>query len=360
MLSPSATSQPVQLPTNAFLASSVCRGLGPLVPERARAKFAKAFSRFTVPVYTAGFECRLAARDERIDFGMCLFPSEAANTARFELPTRPEDEDVWARWWSVYLEWAGTPLLQLEVPFLWVSLDTEHLESAIPLPGLGLSADPMFLRHQLVPGNASDLGSEHVRRIVQRYGPALGQRLPPAATERIDRILSYPDSVVAARQCSFMLGRSPATFKFDVRLEAAHLGSFLEWIDWPRAEEHHAMFAELYPWETPIQLNLVLHPHTTGPLEVEMMTTSTPNQQRAEFLERLQRRGLCSGEKARCLLDLMARGTSPATHNAEMFQIGYAWYAKVRFGQGGPIQAKAYVGMMARHARGLSNRVGEA
>lgn len=122
------------------------------------------------------------------------------------------------------------------------------------------------------------------------------------------------------------------------------------------ARIRHFMF-----WEGLVQLNLVLSPHLTAPLEVEFMSggqTVAPAD-RLAFLDRMVVAGLCSAGKGRVLREIWQQRLLRAADACES-DIALNWYVKIRFEEDVATEAKAYVGLMPRLWRGAKERLSAA
>jgi hypothetical protein len=323
--------------------------LDPLVGEAQRAHVLRLVDDLAVPIQTACYEARLAEGDPRVDLALCVFPTIRPTTlGRAAWPGCSPTDDRWQRAGAFLDEWnAPGSRLGAEVPFVWVAFDLPDAAVALPAPCLGVCADPHFFYRRLGGDPVDGDPASRVCSLADRsHRTLLGEPLPEDARRRMGRCLG---AGAEAKHLSFMLGRTPATVKLDVRLRAEGVASFLRTIEWPEdADAIQAQITALMPWSGHVQLNLVLHPELAPPLEVEFLTTaseSTP-EQRGAFVEMLASEGLCGAAKARVLLsakDLTQRGGGDSGG-----RVVSGWYVKVRFAGGRPREAKAYLGLMPR------------
>jgi hypothetical protein len=322
--------------------------LEPLVPRAVRERIVALSAGFPVGAQTVCYECRLSERDARVDLALCLFPSLDGSADRVieELLPLHGGSPEWTRALEFVRSWSdpGSSLLP-RVPFVWVAFDLDRDLPALPAPCLGLCVDPSFFARRMGAPDQPWADAQGLEVLADEcFRRFHDEALPGQARELMRQCLLSPG--VGARHFSFMLGRTPATFKLDVQLPVTGVGALLERIGWPGPSEAlERNIGALVPSGGLVQLNLVLHPKLVSPLEVELLTVPaevTPGR-REVLLDQLIAAGLCSLDKALVLRKLVER---PALETAGGAVIGRSWYVKVRFEGASPVEAKAYLGLM--------------
>jgi hypothetical protein len=303
----------------------------------------------TIPigVHTACYECFLSESAERVDLAVCVFPSFASDPKAgaaldAALETYAGDAD-WRKTLAFLSEWARPESpLRPRIPFVWLAFDYANELPALAAPCVGLCVDRSFLvtaGREPTPADLPDL--DHLANTCARY--FFDQPLSEAARDRLCSCLST--LTVVPKHFSYMLGRSSRPFKLDVRLDVEHVARLLRGIGWPGdAAAVTASIRQFMPWPGQVQLNLTLDPVPTQPLEVEFMTgaCSASEGARDTFLDRLVKLGLCASSKAETLRRLRAQPLTAGGRRARAF------YFKVRFDEATAIEAKAYLGVIAR------------
>lgn len=336
------------------LRSLPARDLDPLVDEERRSQILAIADQFPVPVQTACYECRLSATDPRVDLALCVFVVPGLADAAEGACGRLESLDP--RWNGVarfVREWSRPrDLVSAQIPFVWFAFDLPSGVAAVPIPCLGLCVDPGFLARRLgldVPADEAAAG--RVNDTAQwSYRLLHGEPMP----QRVRDLLQQCLVGVEAKHLSLMVGRSPPTFKLDVRLLAADVGDYLRRIGWPEApDDIQRQVSALVPWGGHVQLNLVLHPEMAPPLEVEFLTTpgEASRANRAAFLRALVGAELCGAAKAQVLASCLAQTLILGGPDQPESALGRSWYVKVRFQRGRATEAKAYLGLMPRVGR---------
>lgn len=322
-----------------------------LVDGDARDRIQAVMDELSVPVHTVCYECRLAGGDPRVDVAVCLFPMRVTRAADVlgRLGQRRRADPAWQRCLDFLAEWSSpaSPLAP-QIPFVCVAFDVPGDPAALPAPGLSLCVDPDFFAHELgLPAAAPAPGSELARLADACHDRLRGEPLPAPCRRLLERCLSGDDGVTA-RHVSFMVSRSPATCKLDVRVPVEGVASLLERIGWPGSVASVvAGIRRLVPREGHVQLNLVLHPAPGTHLEVELLTGRRPagTADRHALLRRLVDAGHCDPGKAEALGDAWA---SPVSRDRAGLIVARSWYVKVRFGDDRVAEAKAYLGLMPR------------
>lgn len=322
--------------------------LAPLIDEGTRDRIIQLSRAFAVPAQTVCYEARLSDSDRRTDLALCLLPGFLSNLGQVleQLPVQPGADQAWGRSLAFLQDWASPHSdLMTRVPFVWAAFDLDQAAATLPVPCLGLCVDADFFARRFgarlpppEPAQVLALADSMFQRLV-------GPSLPAALQARLSACLS--NDQVVAKHFSFMLGRSPATFKLDVQLPVGEVANLLRRIGWAGSPERiQARIASLMTWSGPIQLNLVLHPELVGPLEVEFLTI--PDQAstaaRMAFLDGLVAQGLASPAKAQVL---RAVSSAPVV-GAQGAAIAAGWYVKVRLQGDTPVEAKTYLGLMPR------------
>ncbi|HEX7841654.1 MAG TPA: hypothetical protein VF469_29495 [Kofleriaceae bacterium] len=350
--------RPVQEPRALFealpgriLRSVDPEGLGPLVAAGPRARILAVMDELCVPVQTVCYECRLRAGDPRVDIAVCLFTTRTSSPGDVlgRLGACREADASWSRSLAFLAEWScpSSPFAH-RIPFVCVAFDLPGDPAALPAPGLSLCVDPGFFSRQLglpspPPPSAAELAdlSDACHRRLH------GAALPAACRGMLERCLSGDDGVLA-RHVSFMVSRTPSTFKLDLRLPVDGVASLLRRIGWPGdVPQVCTRIRELMPWPGDVQLNLVLHPALGTSLEVELLTGRAPCRagDRLALLQKLVDIGQCDPDKAQVLRDAWAR---PVRRDDTGLIVARSWYLKVRFDGDRVAETKAYLGFMPR------------
>lgn len=349
MFAPGPSSAPAYfLPVDSLLASIPDEDLTPLVSERARLQIGRLVRDFGVPVQTACYECRLAGADDRVDLAACLFPEGSAAAAGYaELRRRHADSPDWTRTVDLLEAWSAPgSSLRSRIPFIWIAFDLDRELAGLPSPCIGLCIDPSFFARRL-GADAAGPTSADLEQLADSFSRFFSGVALTAATKALFQTCLRAAGGVEPKHLSYMLGRPAAPLKLDVRLPVDRVGEYLHEIGWPApARSVEQGIRRLMPWSGNVQLNLVLQPHLTQPLEVEFMTLATEvtAAARASLLDSLVAAKLCSPEKARVLSNLHDRSLGYTNGQP----VARGWYVKVRFVDGVASEAKAYVGLMPR------------
>jgi len=360
LTSEEAPQRPYFLALDRVLGSVPQADLAPLVSEDARRRIARLAGELGIPVQTACYECRLAANDDRVDLAACLFPPDSPaptdlgqSTAFSALRGTFANNADWTRTLELLEAWSAPgSSLRGRIPFIWIAFDIDRELSRLPSPCVGLCIDPAFFARRLDSPHqvAEDISTlETLADSFNRFFAGAG--LTDTTKALLRACLEEPG--LEAKHLSYMLGRASAPFKLDVRLDVDRVADYLQRIGWPGpARKVAASLRELAPSAGKIQLNLVLQPQLTQPLEVEFftMTAEAPAVERKLFLETLVAKGLCSPDKADVLWRLVEEPVGDAGGQA----VARGWYVKVRFIDDVPTEAKAYLGLMPRPGRSSS------
>jgi hypothetical protein len=357
--------------------------LQPLVEREARARVLAVMDALTVPVHTVCYECRLAGADPRVDIAVALFPAPDADPAGVlgELGRRRREDPAWRRCLALLERWSApgsapdfpahaprpparsadvssslprspAPSLVPAIPFVCVAFDGPGEPATLPAPALSLCVDPdLFARQLGLPAPRAAPPAQISALADACAADLLGAPLPTGCRAAVERCLSG-DGVVA-RHISFMVSRSPATFKLDVRLPVDGVAPLLHRIGWPGdVPRVVAGIRDLMPWPGHVQLNLVLHPALAPSLEVELLTGAREARaaDRMALLDTLVAAGHCAPAKAAALRDAWIH---PVSRDRGGLVVARSWYLKVRFAGDRIAEAKAYLGLMPR---GLDGR----
>jgi hypothetical protein len=322
--------------------------LSPLISADAFDRIRFLSARFQLPMRMACLECRLDAHEDKADFSVCLLNGNIGN--RWKEPMAVPDGAAWNRSINLLDVWSSGKLPPA-IPFIWYAFDMDGRSSSLPLPCISVCVDPVFFARRLggvrYPG-ASPLSPQELRRMMELCHQQLHEvPLAPETGEWLEACVSALEGVGHANHFSFMLSRSPATVKFDVRLRKAAAVPFLRKIGWQGAVAGLQEGIEGFmPWDGQIQLNLVLGPRKSRPLEAEFLTMpgEAGKTERTVFLKRMVSAGLCSPGKADVLAEIDRRLRVDAVGKDRGFSIHRGWYAKILFQEDCPVEAKAYVG----------------
>ena len=344
-LAPSETRR-LRVPTaGELLRSEAASALAALVPAPRMSQLIDLADQFPLPVLMACCECRLDAEDARVDLALCVLPASDARTrAAIDVREAPDWHSSleFLRRWSAF-----DHELTSAIPFVWVAFDLESEQSALPVPCLGLCVDPVLLPRRLgLALDGLDAACDPLTLAASTHRMLWGRPLPARTRELMIRALYNTNPLATARHFSYMSSRMPATFKLDVRLATAALEPFLARLGWPGPSARIGpRVRELAPEQSELQLNLVLEPELSQPLEVELLTdpTHATEANRNALLSRLVALGLCSRDKAAALSGV-GRRRNP--HD----RAGISWYAKVRVQDDRPCSAKAYACITPRFA----------
>lgn len=332
--------------------------LAPLVDLETQRWIAELTRDLPVPVQTVCYECRLRQGDRRVDLALCMLPP-FAEQARFsalldELASSHERDPHWLRTTQFLRSWAAeAPGYRPEFPFVWLAFDLERHMRALPAPCPAPCVDADFfarrLGAKLPPQPASALA------VVARtcHEAFFGHAIPEEVERTFLRCLSVEGVSVRAQHFSFMLSREPATFKLDVQLPVHQVRQFLTAVAWPGpAARIEAGIRSYMPWDGQVQLNLVLSPRLTPPLEVEFLSggQQIATTDRLAFVERMVESGLCAPEKAGVLREIAEQRLLRAVDACEN-DLALNWYVKIRFQEAAAAEAKAYLGLMPRLRR---------
>jgi hypothetical protein len=325
--------------------------LRPLVSDAARARLLALASDLPFPVHTACYECRLSGEDDRVDLALCLLPAATEWDSRGpELAALRKRYGVsrgWGRALDFLGEWsAGSLPFSDRIPFLWYAFDLPESTDVLPEPCIGVCADPGFFARRLGMAAGSHEPGELYALTRLCHQRLFGEELGVEADKNLARCQAELPAGGIVKHLSFMLSRNPATFKLDVALPIQDARSYLARIGWP--DTRFPPLDRYMHWKGNVQLNLVLSPKLVPPLEVEFLTVpgEAGDTQRRELLESLVASGLCSREKADVLGRVMEK---PILQAEPPNLVGSGWYIKIRFRDGEPTEAKAYLGLMPRN-----------
>jgi hypothetical protein len=322
-----------------------------LVSAEARARTLAVMDELCVPVQTVCYECRLSGGDSRVDVAVCLFAMRAAEAGGVlgRLGARHRADASWRRCLEFLADWSSPASAFVPaIPFVCVAFDLPGDPAAVPAPSLSLCVDRDFFARQLgLPAPPAKPVSDMLALATACYGRLRGEPLPAACRTLLERCLSGGEAVLA-RHFSFMVSRTPATFKLDVRLPVDGVAPLLRRIGWPGdVPGVIAGIRELMPWPGHVQLNLVLHPALGSSLEVEFLTGrgEVAIADRLALVQKLVAAGHCDPAKARELRDAWAH---PVSRASDGLIVARSWYVKVRFDGDRVAEAKAYLGLMPR------------
>jgi len=360
LTSETAPQRPYFLALDRVLGSVPQADLAPLVSEGGRRQIARLARDLGIAVQTACYECRLSPTDDRVDLAVCLFPPESSARAgvsdngqsaglsalRGTFANNPD----WTRTLELIEAWSAPgSSLPSRIPFIWIAFDIDRELSRLPSPCVGLCIDPAFFERRLGSSHQAGEDIAALETLADSFSRFFGGVGLTETTKALFRsCLAEPG--LEAKHFSYMLGRASTPFKLDVRLDVDRVAAYLRRIGWPGPAEKVAdSVRELAPSSGKVQLNLVLQPQLTQPLEVELftMTSEAPPVERKHFLETLVAKGLCSRGKA----DVLWRLLEDPIGDAEGQAVARGWYVKVRFIDDRPSEAKAYVGLMPRPGR---------
>ena len=340
-----------------ILSAFDARTFAPLVDTDAWPALIAAVERLPILTQTLCFESRLAATDRRVDLACSLFPFHA-KAAQEALADLANTEVGWRRLCDFLDVWAGTSApLHLKVPFLCVALDLPE-KGEPPAPCLSLCSDPDFFgkRLGLVPLNSRAAGDELATLVEGCYAILNGNPLPTTSKDRVRRWLASSEAL-ELKHFSVMLARADSPLKLNFRVELSRIGEALRALEWH--DQAPSLVREIYrfaDWSGYAQLNVVVHPQLSGPLEVEVFPASPElaPADRERFLDRLVAAGLSSAEKAGVLRSTWRQ---PLCGTIDGRSLGAASYIKLRFLRGEALDAKAYLGIMPRfltHSQSLA------
>lgn len=327
--------------------------LVPLLTPEVWARLLRLCEQFPVSVQTVCFECRLGELDPRVDLAFSLMPGPEV-PALAEAVARAEHSDrAWTRFADFLSAWDGLsePWSTL-VPFVCPAFDLPAPdEGELPPPCLSVCVDPDFYLRRLGVPPLRQVGVSELLALAEDCHRRLtGVDIPAATRARLGMCLDSGYDVVP-KHMSWMLSRAESPMKLDVRLHTSQLARYLTRIAWPGdIERLTGRVAELVRHEGWIQLNLVLHPGLTPPLEVELYAGAddAPTVVRLELLERLVTAGLASRAKAD---RLSAAWLNPTCQFEPGRTVAKSWYLKLRFGEVEGCDAKAYFGLVPRIPR---------
>ncbi len=349
---PEHLASPLALPAAAdLLRVGADLELSPLVDTATRARLVQLAETLALPTHTACYECRLGSDASRVDLALCVLPPlvnhEAIQTALQHQGIEQASNAEWLRGIALLERWAapGSDLAKL-VPFVWVAFDLEADMTQLPAPCLGLCIDQAFLDGQSTRRDDAAL----VELADECHHALWGQSLADTAKRAMQVCLAIPEVEVRPRHLSFMLSRRPPTFKLDVRVPKGRLAPLLSAMDWPGSPEAiQRRVGELMPWDGHVQVNFVLAPELTPPLEIEFLTDASEASEasRFAFIERLVEHGVCEPRKAQLMKSLWQ---SPLVSPSRAVPLGavLSWYVKVRFSESQMTEAKTYLGLTPR------------
>jgi hypothetical protein len=322
----------------------------PLLFEPRRQRIAQLAAGLALPVQTLCLECRLGPGDERVDFGLCLFPTSRASFAgTLRTVAQRSTQPSWHRCADLLADWAERDPRYASIPFLCMAFDLEDSGHELPVPCLSFCVDPHFFARRLgLPIVAASSTAALEQLVTDVVRTLLDQDLPANVGERIARRLTGAPGI-EARHMSLMIPRTPATLKLDVALSREDVAEYLRSIAWHGpAQALQDTIAELAPGHRRVQLNLVVDPLPAhAGLEVELCTEPDQSDRgaRADLLHGLTRRGLITEAKRAALMALCDRPLFDMPHGQ---QAARNWYLKLVFDGAVPRSAKAYVGVMPR------------
>jgi hypothetical protein len=337
-----------------LLVPGVGADLGALMSEARRQQMVALAGRFPVPTHAVGFECRLSADDDRVDYNLAFFGGAGLTAELAVLRTRLGADGGWSRLIALLERWsAGRDWLSAQVPFVCFAFDEDSEDLRwLPIPCVSFCVDAEFYARRL-GARVTPVTLATVESVAELCADALNEApLEEPVRERLKAVMSTDDGV-EARHLSVMLARREPVMKLDVRLPRENVARFLSRA-YPAAlvEAATAGIATLQPDSQDVQLNVALQSGGTPVVESEFLTGRADGSwvDRSRLLERLVEQGLACEAKAHALRQVLER---PVIFVDAQHAVARSWYIKVRYFEDGYRDAKAYLGFMPHAAAPL-------
>jgi hypothetical protein len=299
------------------------------------------------PTHTVCLECRLGAGVQQADFAFALFPFHAALAAE-TFGGLDSNQDCWRRLCDFLADW-GSPgsALSVKIPFVCVAFDMPEGTSSLPAPCLSFCIDPDFFARRLglLVAEAQQDRADLVELSARCYSMITATSPSEATLVRL-RTCVGAGSYVQVKHVSFMLSRAESPLKLNVRIPRERLADFIvATMGRADATAIEREVSAYVPWAKHVQLNLLIHPATHTPLEVEVFPAEATAAERAELIERIVSTELCTVGQAAALRKVW---NEPLHRTMSGRTIATAAYLKLRLTDARVDSVKAYLGLIPR------------
>jgi len=321
-----------------------------LIDDRTREPIVALADELDVPVHAVCYECRLRRGDDRVDLAVCLLPMRTlcAYDVLGALGRRHIAVPAWRRCLELLAAWSHPASeYAAQIPFACVAFDLPGDRAGVPVPAMSLCIDrAFFTRLRGLPSGPAAPAADLLALAKDCHRRLCGDALPARSLRLLTRCLSGDG--VLAKHVSFMLARTPAAFKLDLRIAVDRLAALLRRIEWPGpADAAVERIRALAPRQQHVQLNLVLAPGLDASLEVELLTHAAEagSEERAAVLQQLVDGGHCDPAKAEAL---RASSRHPVVRDPDGLIVARNWYLKVKLDGDRIAETKAYLGLLPR------------
>jgi hypothetical protein len=301
-------------------------------------------------VHTVCCECRLANDAAQVDVAFALIAGPEPAELASRLRQRFVGDVQWLRFCNFLESWS---LLRSDwacyVPFVSAAFDIGSLE-VLPAPCVSLCVEPDFFARRLgFPAQPALTRAQLLGVLSGCHDELCGTPAPAVACERLGLLQDFAArGGVRIKHLSLMMSRPRQPVKVDMALRLAQLPEVLALLAWPPggSEPLIERVRHLLPWDARVQLNILINPEPTYPLELELCADDADQSvDRWALLERMLSAELCSEVEANALEQLQFSATVETEHGRTL---SMSWYIKLRFWESKRCDAKAYLGLMPR------------
>jgi hypothetical protein len=320
-----------------------------LVPPATLASMVDWSRRLPAAFNWLGFECRLAAGDDRVDFAGCCEAWDGGREALLAgLAHEPNLLGAGPR--ALIEAWRDEPLLNEGCPAVWLEFD--FLGGARPIDFAFVCLDPACANTFNAIRDDEPPGLEQLTALVDRGATLLsGQVVDPAALAVFRRCTTALPRPGRALHVAATPHRGHGDLRLHFALLAGDVPRWLETIAWPGDVGAVAAALELLGTEfrqVGVQLSTGSALRPTLGLEAYVARGPEEFASWSRAFAALASRGACDPAKAQALLDWWGHETRVLPGAPWRVSMHRQFYLKLLVGDG-PLQAKGYLAIFPRY-----------
>lgn len=343
-------------------ASSKLASLSPhldaLVSRAARERAALVMNEVLPLVHPWGFEVRLAAADERVDFGGAI---AVAGVAHGQLARLGEDDaelgrlathPAWRALRRFALRWddPGGRLAEY-VPFIGLEFDVADEPRAVPEPSVFAMLDwPIEGDPAPAAAPAARQGQAAAQEALRVL---LDDAYPAAVAARVDQCFQVLPRDARVISVAAMLGRSVSGVRVFASVPPADLERYLAELGWPGdtgavmrvAAEHRR---HLTSGVVQFQVDVGSQVGERLGMEFSFMRQADAGARWRALLDQLVAEGLCCATKRAALLAWPGRSPHPGEDGGDESLARDISHVKISLHGGVPVEAKAYLSVESK------------